>query len=82
MGDALADKTIEYNNKMYVFPSTIASRLNLYSTFATNPLLFYQTHRASHWSYQIVNHSHDILKHFQTSGVSCATGFAVLVLRA
>ena len=82
MDDVLADKKTEYSNKMYVFPSTIASRLNLYLPLATNPLLSYQAHRASHWSYQIVNHTHDILKHFQTSGVSCTAAFGALVLGA
>ena len=80
MGDVPADKKTEYSNKMYVFPSTFASRLNLYSPLATNPLLFYQTHRASHWSYQIVNHTRDILKHSQTSGVNFTAAFVVLAL--
>ena len=80
MVDVIADKKIEYSSKMYVFPSTIASQLNLYLPLATNPLLFYQTHRASHCSYQIVNYTHDILKHFQTVGVSSTAAFMVLAL--
>ena len=44
MDDVLGDKKIEYSNKTYIFPSIIASRLNLYSPLATNPLLFYTKH--------------------------------------
>ena len=82
MDDVEANENIEHNNEMYVFPSTMALRLNLHSPLAINRHLFYITHRAYHWSHQIVSGTHGILKHFQTLRVSCTATFVVLVLRA
>ena len=82
MDDVEADEKIEHNNEMYVFPSTMALRLNLHSPLAINRLLFYITHRVYHWSHQIVSGTHGILKHFQTLRVSFTATFVVLVLTA